>query len=72
MSLSSCEATYVSTTYVACQAFWLEMLLDELNVGNCEKINCLVDSQSLIDLSYHPMSHGRRKHIEMRYHFLID
>lgn len=29
VALSSCEVEYVAVSYVACQALWLEMLLEE-------------------------------------------
>lgn len=69
---SSCETEYVATLYVACQTLWLEMMLEELGVSNFEKIKLLVDNQSAIDLENYPMSYGRSKHIERRYHFLKD
>lgn len=35
-----------------------------------KKMKLFVDNKSPIDLVNHPMFHGRRKHIEIRYHFL--
>lgn len=32
MALSSCEAEYVVASYAACQATWIEMLLEELKI----------------------------------------
>lgn len=48
------------------------MSLEELNIDDYRKIKLLVDNQSTIDLSNHPTSHGRSKHIEKIYHFLRD
>jgi hypothetical protein len=72
VALSSCEAEYVAASYAACQAVWIEMLLKELLINNAVKVKLLVDNKSAIDLANHPMSHGRSKHIERRYHFLRD
>ena len=72
MALSSCEAEYVAASYAACQAAWIEMLLEELKIMEPKKIKLFVDNKSAINLANHPMSHGRSKHIERRYHFLRD
>lgn len=32
----------------------------------------MVDNKSAIDLAKNPVSHGRSKHIETKYHFLRD
>ncbi|GAU51473.1 hypothetical protein TSUD_95880 [Trifolium subterraneum] len=72
VALSSCEAEYVAASYAACQTFWIEMLLEELMINNAVKVKLLVDNKSAIDLANHPISHGRSKHIERRYHFLRD
>ena len=72
VALSSCEAEYVAASYAACQAAWIEMLLEELKIMEPKKIKLFVDNKSAINLANHPMSHGRSKHIERRYHFLRD
>lgn len=46
------------------------MMLEELKVMEHKKMKLFVDNKSSIDLTNHPMSHGRSKHIERRYHFL--
>ncbi|GAU25658.1 hypothetical protein TSUD_265850 [Trifolium subterraneum] len=43
-----------------------------LSSCEAEYVKLLVDNKYAIDLANHPMSHGRSKHIEMRYHFLKD
>jgi hypothetical protein len=72
VALSSCEAKYVSTSFAACQAVWFEMLLEELMISDTVKVKPFVDNKSAIDLANHPVSHGRSKYIERRYHFLRD
>jgi len=39
---------------------------------NDDTVELLVDSKSAIDLAKNPVSHGRSKHIDTKYHFLRD
>lgn len=39
-------------------------LLEELKITQALKIKLLVDNKLTIDLTNHPMSHGRSQHIE--------
>ena len=55
-----------------CQTLWLEALMEELNLRNCNPMRLLMDNKSAIDLAKHPMAHGRSKHIETKFHFLRD
>ncbi|GAU44417.1 hypothetical protein TSUD_100640 [Trifolium subterraneum] len=72
VALSSCEAEYVAASFAACQANWIEMLLSELKAVEVTMMKLLVDNKSAIDLANNPVSHGRSKHIERRFHFLRD
>ena len=72
MALSSCEVEYVAVSYVACQAAWIEILLEELKIMGPKKMKLFVDNKSTINLANHPLCHGRSKHIERRYHFVRD
>ncbi|RDX92640.1 hypothetical protein CR513_25197, partial [Mucuna pruriens] len=70
--LSSCGAKYISTSMVACQTLWMEILLQKLNFGDSKPMTLLIDNKSTIDLTKHPIAYGRSKHIETRFHFLRD
>lgn len=72
MALSSCEVDCVAASYAICQAVWIKMLLEEIKIMEPTKIKLFVDNKSTIDLENHSLCHGRRKHIEIRYHFLKD
>lgn len=72
VALSSCEAEYIAAAFGASQAQWLQMLLHELKVKCESTMRLKVDNKSAIDLEKHPISHGRSKHIEIKYHFLRD
>jgi hypothetical protein len=72
IALSSCEAEYIACAYAACQGIWLESLLKDLTIELSEPIQLFVDNQSAINLARNPVSHGRTKHIETRFHFIRD
>ncbi|KAK2417383.1 putative mitochondrial protein [Trifolium repens] len=72
VALSSCEAEYVAAAQPACQAVWLESLLDELKINYVKPVRLNVDNKSAISLARNPIAHGRSKHIETKYHFLRD
>jgi hypothetical protein len=72
VALSSCEAEYVAAAQAACQAVWLESLLDELKINYVKPVRLNVDNKSAISLARNPIAHGRSKHIETKYHFLRD
>ena len=72
VALSSCEAEYIAGSYAACQAVWLEELLKELQIGVQKPLKMMVDNVSAINLAKNPISHGRSKHIDVRYHFLRE
>ena len=72
VALSTCEAKYIAACVAACQALWLSSLLEELKVFTGEAVDLLVDNKSAIDLAKNPVSHGRSKHIDTKFHFLRD
>ncbi|RDX84616.1 Copia protein, partial [Mucuna pruriens] len=72
VALSSFEAEYIVASTIACQAVWLEVLIKELQVKILGKVKLLVDNNFAIELVRHPVTHGRSKHIETRFHFLKE
>ncbi|WVZ24094.1 hypothetical protein V8G54_002638 [Vigna mungo] len=72
VALSSCEAEYVAGCHAACQGIWLEELLAELKVATRKPIELRMDNTFAINLARNPISHGRSKHIEVKYHFLRE
>ena len=69
VALSSCEAEYIAGSYAACQAIWLDSLLDELKFEAKKPIKLLIDNKLVINLAKYSVSHGRSKHIEIRFYF---
>ena len=72
VALSTCEAEYIAACSATCQALWLSSLINELKVSLDEAIELIVDNISTIDLAKNPVSHGRSKHIDTKFHFLRD
>ncbi|XP_020225209.1 uncharacterized protein LOC109807090 [Cajanus cajan] len=51
VALSSCEAEYIAASMGACQALWLETLLEELKTETEEGMLLMVDNKSAINLA---------------------
>ncbi|GKU93614.1 hypothetical protein SLEP1_g7191 [Rubroshorea leprosula] len=72
VALSTCEAEYVAAASSACQAIWLLNLMNQIYALMKEPMKIFVDNVSVIDLAKNPITHGRSKHIDVRFHFLRD
>nr|GEW28280.1 zinc finger, CCHC-type [Tanacetum cinerariifolium] len=72
VALSSCESEFMAATAAACQALWLQRLLNALTRWKEEKVTIRVDNKSAIALMKNPVFHGRSKHIDIRYHFIRE
>jgi len=70
VALSTCEAEYIAGSSAACQAVWLNSVMEEMGIELEKPIELLVDNKSTIDLANNPVSHGRSKHIETRFHYI--
>lgn len=72
VTLSSCEVEYIVALMCMCQVVWLMNLLKELDNDEGDVVTLMVDNVSAIIFSKNSIAHGRRKHIEMRFHYLIE
>ncbi|XP_052728602.1 secreted RxLR effector protein 161-like [Vigna angularis] len=72
VSLSTTEAEYIAAALCACQCIWLRRILEQLGSKEKKETKILCDNSSTIQLSKHPVFHGRSKHIAVRFHFLRD
>ncbi|PNX68924.1 hypothetical protein L195_g056430, partial [Trifolium pratense] len=70
--LISCEAEYIAASMCACQAIWLVNLMEEMMGEDHGSVAMNIDNISTINLAKNPIAHGRSKHIEMRFHYLIE
>jgi hypothetical protein len=72
VALSSAEAEYMVASQAACEAIWMRKILVGLFVSHLDPIVIYCDNQSCIKLSINLVFHDRSKHIDIRYHHLID
>lgn len=72
VSLSSCEAEYVSLAAAAQEALWLKGLMAELLFADPNTIVVNCDSKSAIDLCKTSTYRPRSKHIDIKFHFIRD
>ena len=69
---SIAEAMYIDASDACKEVVWLRNLLSNLFEGNLDSTIIHCDNQSCIKLLENLVFHDRSKHIEMRYHFIID
>lgn len=68
VTLSTTEAEYVAAAACACQCIWLRRILTTL--GHKEESSIILcDNSSTIQLSKHPVFHGKSKHIDESFIF---
>jgi hypothetical protein len=72
MTLSSCEAEYITGTGATCQAVWLHQLLKEMVGVKVSPPRIKMDNMSAIALSKNLILHDRSKHIKILYHFIRE
>ncbi|GKU94299.1 hypothetical protein SLEP1_g7814 [Rubroshorea leprosula] len=72
VTLSTCEAEFVSAASCVCHAIWLRKLLEMLRIPQDEATTIYIDNKSAIALGKNPMFTDRSKHIDTRYHFIRD
>ncbi|XP_058775305.1 secreted RxLR effector protein 161-like [Vicia villosa] len=72
MALSSRGTEYIDDSLCACQATWMVKLFEEITDKYHGAITIKIDSMLAINLAKNPISHGRSKHIEIRFHYLRE
>lgn len=71
VALSSTEAEYIALAESVKEAIWLKGSISAMIKGKCEaKIFC--DNQSALALSKNPTFHDRKKHIDVRFHYVRE
>ena len=69
--MSIITAKFIATTEACKELLWLKNFLRELGCSQ-ERYGLLCDSQSAIHFGTHPTFHSKSKHIDVRYHRLLD
>ena len=72
VALSTAEAEYIAASMACCEAVWLRKLFSELFQHVLDTTVILCDNQSGIRMTENPVFHDRSKHIDIRYHFILD
>lgn len=72
MAFFSCKVEYIATPMYVCRAVWLMNLMKELCSEEYEVVTFTIDKLSSINLAKNLISHERRNHIQMRFHYLRE
>lgn len=72
VALSSCEREFMDATAAACQAIWIQNVLNQIIDEEIGPVVLFFDNKSAIDLAKNPVFHGRSKHNHIRYHFIRE
>eukprot|EP00253_Pinus_taeda_P011559 PITA_11559 len=72
VALSTTEAEYVASTAATCQAVWMRIMLRNLCQEQAKRTVIFCDNSSAIALSKDSMFHKRMKHIETRFHYIME
>ena len=72
IALSTAEAEYMALSSAAQEATWLRQLTKDLHNEPTEPTVIKEDNQAAIRIAKNPESHGRTKHIDIKYHFLRE
>jgi hypothetical protein len=72
VSLSTCEAELYALCEVVKEILWLQGLLRELGLSIESPTTARCDNQSTILIAYNGIKGERTKHIDTKYHFIVD
>jgi hypothetical protein len=72
VALSTAEAEYVALSAAVQEAIWLQQLTRDLLNKNIGEMTVHEDNQSTISLAKNQHSHGKTKHIDIKYHYIRD
>lgn len=71
VSLSTAEAEYIAACLAVKESVWIQKLLCDLRYVH-NPIPIYIDNQSAIKLVRNPEFHCRRKHIDVKFHFIRE
>jgi len=72
VALSTVEAEYVAMSRCAQQMVWMQMWLDEVEIGHDMPGVIKGDSRGAIALVKNTKDHGKVKHIDIRHHYIRE
>lgn len=72
VALSSAEAEYMALSAATQEAIYLRNLMKDLGYELKEATTLFQDNQACISMAKNPTNHQRRKHIDIKYHFINE
>ncbi|XP_026377667.1 uncharacterized protein LOC113271960 [Papaver somniferum] len=72
VALSTTETEYIAASNCATQAVWLRMMLKSLFQEQKTPTKIVCDNKSTISLTKNHVLHGRSKHIDIKFHYIIE
>ena len=70
VSLSTTESEYITATYAAKEALWLQQLILQIFGITLKTTTLFSNNQSAIALTKEHQYHARMKHIDIHFHFI--
>ena len=70
IALSSTEAEYIALTRTVQEGIWLRNSLQQIGVPCPSSLVISTDNNRALSLASNDSSHGKAKHIDIRYHFI--
>ena len=70
VALSTAEAGYIALSAAVQEALWLQQLTSDLFNTHAKAMTIFEDNQSTIVLAKGQHTHGRTKHVDIKYHFI--
>ncbi|KAI3702330.1 hypothetical protein L6452_28065 [Arctium lappa] len=71
VSTSTTEAEYIAAASCCSQVLWIQNKMLDYGITFLH-IPIFIDNNSAISIVHNPIKHSKTKHIEIRYHFIID
>ena len=62
----------MAATSLACQCIWLKRILTDLHQKQKKATEIFCNKKSTIAMAKNPAFHGRKKHIDIRFHFIRE
>jgi ribonuclease HI len=72
VACSSTEAEYIAASEACRDNYWLRILLAEINQAQPASTRLYMDNQTSIRLALEEGNQGRRKHIDVKHHYIRD
>jgi hypothetical protein len=71
VALSTAEAENISADSCCAQLLWMKTTLSDFRI-KFKQVLLLCDNESAVKLTNNPVQHSRKKHIDVRHHFIRD